>query len=115
MNSLFPDGIHDEKLVNFFKGLPPMIMQNGLGQTIAFIMSKSNDDKGKNYKNALTIFEKIFGEGLINRIINAEIKDYIQMQKKAIECAGWIKKFALAFYVKPSSEERTNDDASPST
>ncbi|MBI5207096.1 MAG: type III-B CRISPR module-associated protein Cmr5 [Candidatus Firestonebacteria bacterium] len=94
-----------KETVNFLKGLPSMIMQNGLGQTIAFLMVKSGNDTDegkktkKEYEEILDIFRKIFEcSDLMDKIIKAKVKDYLIMQKQAIEYSGWIKKFALAFF-----------------
>lgn len=85
----------DEKKVNFLKGLPPMIMQNGFGQTIAYLQSKDG------YGDIVDIFKKLFGEDkLIDTILNMDVTTYSLRQKEAIEYAGWMKKFAQAIYEK---------------
>jgi CRISPR-associated protein Cmr5 len=101
-----------KETVNFLKGLPPMIMQNGLGQTIAFIKSKSKDNK--DYERVLNVFNKLFeSQDLIkDKILNAQPKKYIHMQKEAIEYAGWMKKFALAFNVESKEEKKDDTPAS---
>ncbi len=101
--------VMNESLQNFLKGLPSMIMQNGLGQTIAFLQSKGND---KGHKEIVSILTKLLlpsnvSNSLINEILNAHVKKYIMMQKEAIEYAGWMKKFAVAFYVGQSTQEGT--------
>ncbi len=89
-----------KETVNFLKGLPPMIMQNGLGQTIAFVMckAKDNDDYGK----ILKVFNQLFDtQNLMTSIVGlADPKKYTQLQKEAIEYAGWMKKFAIAFHIE---------------
>ncbi|KKO18865.1 MAG: type III-B CRISPR module-associated protein Cmr5 [Candidatus Brocadia sp.] len=97
----------DETKVNFLKGLPPMIMQNGLGQTIAYLQSKEG------YEDIVDVFKKLFGEdNLIDAILNMEVKEYALRQKEAIEYAGWMKKFALAFYIKTNKERGDETPAS---
>ncbi|MBT9174940.1 MAG: hypothetical protein DDT22_00606 [candidate division WS2 bacterium] len=102
-----------ETLKNFLKGLPGMIKQNGLGQTIAFLRCK-----GDEYKEVAEILAKLLinkdstSTNLLNKILNSEIKEYIYMQNEAIEYAGWIKKFALAFNITSKEEEK--NDTSPS-
>ncbi|MBU1486874.1 type III-B CRISPR module-associated protein Cmr5 [bacterium] len=97
MNGLEPT----KEMVSFLKGLSPMIMQNGLGQTIAFMQSK-RDKHGQ----LLAVLEKVMSapNGLMDKILNAEINEYLIMQKEAIEYAGWMKKFALASYKEKSNE-----------
>lgn len=95
----------NETMVNFLKGLPSMIMQNGLGQTIAFLQSKGNNE-------IIGIFEKMLlpaNNKLMDTILNADVKKYLNMQREAIEYAGWMKKFALAFYKKDESEQEAKD------
>lgn len=111
-----------KETVSFLKGLPPMIMQNGLGQTIAFMKSKSKDkdDKNNNDKNEygsiLKVFNVLFNSTdkdlIIDVIFQLDPKKYLHMQKEAIEYAGWMKKFALAFNVDPK-EEKKDDLAAP--
>ena len=77
-----------------------MIRQNGLGQTIAFMMCK------KGYKEILNIYNQVLlskeeiiqNKTLIDKILNSEINNYLYMQTEAIEYAGWMKKFAVAFF-----------------
>ncbi len=90
----------DEKKVNFLKGLPSMIMQNGFGQTIAYLQSKKGD-----YGDIVDVFKKLFKEeDLMDRVLNMEVPKYSQWQNEAIEYAGWMKMFALAFYIKTNKE-----------
>jgi len=82
-----------ETKVNLLKGLPPMLMQNGFGQTIAYLQSKGND-----YSDIIGVFRKLFGDNLMEKILKSEVKDYVMIQREAIEYAGWMKKFAQAIY-----------------
>lgn len=111
-----------KETVNFLKGLPPMIMQNGLGQTIAFIKSKSKDKDDKNnndkneYEKILKMFNALFGENnkdLIKEVIfNLTPAEYLRKQREAIEYAGWMKKFALAFNLESKEEKKDEPAAS---
>lgn len=95
----------DEKKVNFLKGLPPMIMQNGLGQTLAYLQSKKDD-----YEDIVGVFKKLFGEdNLIDAILNMDVTKYALKQKEAIEYAGWMKMFALAMYDNKKTEAKDAD------
>lgn len=94
----------DEKKLNFLKGLPPMILQNGLGQTIAYLQSKDG------YEDIVQIFKKLFGKNnLIETILNMEVSKYLLWQKEAIEYAGWMKMFALAMYDNKKTEAKDAD------
>lgn len=99
-----------EKKVNFLKGLPPMIMQNGLGQTIAYLQVKENKESQEDYKGIVDIFKKMFGDDkLMNTILEMDAKKYTATQKEAIEYAGWIKKFAQALYEKETLKKEAGD------
>lgn len=77
---------------NFLKGLPSMIMQNGLGQTVAFLKTK------KEHLYIVEAFTALFNGGdLMATIIRLDdIEKYLIMQREAIDYAGWLKKFAHA-------------------
>ncbi|ODS41414.1 MAG: type III-B CRISPR module-associated protein Cmr5 [Candidatus Altiarchaeales archaeon WOR_SM1_79] len=101
-----------QELVGFLKGLPPMIKQNGLGQTIAFIMCKKGG-----YKEILDIYNKVllpenYNGTLINKILDSEIDEYLYMQNEAIEYAGWMKKFAVAFFEPDKNNNKENEHTS---
>jgi CRISPR/Cas system CMR-associated protein Cmr5 small subunit len=107
--SVLESGLDWDKLsdtqVGFLKGLPTMIMQNGLGQTIALLGSKKENDILK----ALTrLFLADESKSLITFIVNeCDISRYLYLQKEAIEYAGWMKKFAVAAH----PDRNTREDA----
>ncbi|MCC7211880.1 MAG: hypothetical protein E3K40_15795 [Candidatus Brocadia sp.] len=91
----------DEKKVNFLKGLPPMIMQNGLGQTLAYLQSKEG------YTDIVTVFKKLFEQhNLMDEVLKMNVTKYYQWQKEAIEYAGWMKMFAQAMYDNKKTEAK---------
>ncbi|MEW6007108.1 MAG: type III-B CRISPR module-associated protein Cmr5 [bacterium] len=94
-----------KETVNFLKGLPPMLMQNGLGQTIAFLKTKAKDNA--DYGKILKVFNELFNKNdlIIYIFKNSTPDDYLQMQKEAIEYAGWIKKIAIAFCQKEKKKD----------
>ncbi|GAB4544708.1 MAG: hypothetical protein Fur0020_13950 [Thermodesulfovibrionia bacterium] len=87
-----------EELKNFLKGLPSMIRQNGLGQTIAFLRTKEDKKEIADILANVLMGNGKNSKDLINGILNSDVKRYIIMQREAIEYAGWIKRFAIAFY-----------------
>lgn len=110
-------GFLTEDIKNFLKGLPSMIKQNGLGQSIAFLQCKGKDsDKGKAYKEIVNILSRILfasednqsPDGLIKRIVGLEVDKYLYLQHEAIEYAGWMKKFAVAFYKEEKDAPATS-------
>lgn len=106
--------------VAFLKGLPSMIMQNGLGQVIAFMVVKSKDKENeksagskskKNYAKINKILCELVGlgsdpvKGLENIIQESDLARYRRYQQEAIEYAAWMKKFAIAFAKEDRKEK----------
>lgn len=111
-----------EDIKNFLKGLPPMIRQNGLGQTFAFLLCKGKDsDKGTAYKEVVNILAKMLfhtediriPDGLMGKIFGLGVDKYLYLQQEAVEYAGWIKKFAVAFYGESITKEAKGDTTPP--
>ncbi len=90
----------DTATVNFLKGLPSMIKQNGLAQTLLFL--KIKQEKIYTLLNAVVLPNKdLLGEALTLQ----SSKEYIDLQREALEYAAWIKQFALAFEAdKPAQQ-----------
>ncbi len=110
--SAIPAGDKMDKYASLAKTAPVMILTNGLGQTLAFVISKSK--KGNEYS---AIFEhldtwlsenvawsgSISGKGkLMERIINDNSQIYRIATEEALAFLGWIKRFAGA---KESKDE----------
>ncbi len=109
--------------VSFLKGLPSMIMQNGLGQVIALMVAKSRDKEneksaGSRSKKNYALINKTLCElvGLGNDPVEAlkkivqitDLTKYRRYQHEAIEYAAWMKKFAIAFTAaKDDKKEET--------
>jgi len=94
-----------KKEVSFLKGLPSMIMQNGLGQTVAFMQCK------KEAVRWLAPFTDLLLEHPPTKMLlevilqNCDIRSYLYLQHEAIEYAGWMKKFAVAAQPEDTEEE----------
>jgi CRISPR-associated protein Cmr5 len=101
----------DEKFVNFLKGLPAMIMQNGLGQTIAYLQTK--DKKEQKVADLFGLLLVLEGEAsntkLMDRILSDTPEKYTLRQRDAIEYAGWMKKFAIAFRKSSSADKKDKE------
>lgn len=103
VNSI-PDKII-QKYSSLAKSAPVMILTNGLGQTLAFFISKSN---GKNEYALLydhlsqwlsenTVWSKDnTAKELIERIINETSQGYRMTTEEALAFLSWIKRFASA-------------------
>ncbi len=101
----------DEKYVNFLKGLPAMIMQNGLGQTAAMLRVKGQKDIM--YTKMYELLNGFLKENLLPNVdlMEAVIREtnvaaYLRLQNEALEYTGWMKQFALAFQIIPSKPEK---------
>lgn len=105
----------DENFVNFLKGLPSMIMQNGLGQTVAFLQTKDKKEQkvADMLDRLLLLTVDDQSKKLMDRILDDNVENYTLRQREAIEYAGWMKKFAVAFRKSASSaneeKEREKD------
>lgn len=97
----------DADTANFFVGLPTMILTNGLGQSLAFLLSNKKKDK---YYTAYNVIKK----WLINRkyckeadtdlsFIKELIKDqhtYRSAQQEVLSMLNWLKRYARAFEIQ---------------
>jgi CRISPR-associated protein Cmr5 len=92
-------------------GLPAMILQNGFGQTLAFLISKgkNKEQKEQNGDKHLAAF-RIIKDWLIKRklihqektsdilkqISEMEQSKYLQAQKETLAMLEWLKRYANA-------------------
>ena len=96
---------HD--LANFIVGMPNMILSNGLGQTLAFLLSKKDNKQKKTF---LVIKEWIQSpeNSSINIPGNSDMefltafseidqKKYIDVQNETLRLMEWLKRYARAF------------------
>lgn len=98
---LISEGLPEKELgetISFLKGLPSMIRQNGIGQTLAFI-------KIKKHENIFNIFKELIKWDLEKIQECDDAYEYNEIQNEAIKCAGLIKEFALAYYIEPEEED----------
>lgn len=107
-----PTGDKMDKYASLAKSAPVMILTNGLGQTLAFVISKSK--KGNEYSALfehldLWLSENVMWTGnvsgrgkLMERIINENSQIYRLATEEALAFLGWIKRFAGA---KESKDE----------
>jgi len=87
------------------KSVPVMILTNGLGQTLAFIISKS---KTKEYnllynhlsvwlsKNVVWTQNDDISDDLIERVIHEKSQGYRKATEEALAFLAWVKRFATA-------------------
>lgn len=109
-------------------GVPPMILQNGFGQTMAFLVAKGTDKemKIKGNDKHIVMF-RIIKEWLVKELgtdvfkIDCDEKefikeisqlsqvDYLTAQKETLSLLEWVKRYANAWF---SGEESQNDTSS---
>lgn len=108
-----------DKLLIHVRKAPIQILQNGLGQTLAFLLAENGDNwsdgkikpSGRLYKKlqewlcgAPESGERpcrVYGEGhLIDQLMSNDREYYMRAQRETISLLGWMKKFAEAWLVK---------------
>lgn len=90
----------------FSSGLPAMILQNGFGQALAFLLAKG---KEKQTDKHLTAFQIITGwleartlithdsrPNILKQISTMEQSEYLQCQRETLAMLEWLKRYANA-------------------
>ncbi|HRQ45035.1 MAG TPA: type III-B CRISPR module-associated protein Cmr5 [Candidatus Goldiibacteriota bacterium] len=95
----------DKDTANFIVGAPTMILTNGLGQSMAFLLSKKDKEK---HKNLFLIIKKWLSKecaalnadadmDFLKQLAAAEQKTYVNAQNEALAMLQWLKRYARAF------------------
>ncbi len=109
------DLVVDKETANFVVGVPTMILTNGLGQTLAFILSKEDQKKPyfaktfqvirdwlvKQKRPNLDATEKL---GFLKQIAALDQKEYLWAQQETLCLLQWLKRYVRAFQ-DPASKE----------
>ena len=79
------------------KKLPAIILSSGLGQAVAFYLTKEEMkkiiDNVAKHISAITDFEDVHcGEDLLKKIMRSDNETYILLSKEAIKYSTWIKR-----------------------
>lgn len=94
-----------DNYASLVKSAPVMILTNGLGQTLAFAISKA---KNKEYKllydhlnewlseNVIWSKNEDIDDSLIERVINEKAQGYRMATEEALAFLAWVKRFATA-------------------
>jgi CRISPR-associated protein Cmr5 len=97
-----------KELANFIVGMPTMILSNGLGQTMAFLMAKMDKNERsfvfdvikkylrKNYKNDFPSDNDNNKEFMMS-FNNINFYKLIEMQNDVLKMLEWLKRYARAF------------------
>ena len=103
------ENVDRDKLLTLIRKTPTMIIQNGLGQSLAFLLADAGDNRLEaSYQ--LYHFMQIWlcekgrparvytGEGdLIDQLIQNSRSEYAQAQHEILAMFNWLKKFADAW------------------
>ncbi len=92
--------------VNIAKGLPALIMNSGLMQTLAFCHEKGQKDKGKAYKDIADDLRKWLSgkfdklpehfEGFMQALMEKAPQDYQRINAEAFAWLKWLRQMAAA-------------------
>ncbi len=91
-----------EKFKHFASGAPPMILQNGFGQALAFWLSKGEYKHEKMFaivKNWLCANKFADGDSnteFIRNISQMDHRKYLEAQKETLALLEWVKRYANA-------------------
>lgn len=95
----------DKDTATFIVGMPNMILSNGIGQTMAFLLAK-NDKEKKVYKILKNwICKKYANLGFTDKSDMDFIKTfctlkqdkYLEIQRECLRLCEWLKRYARAF------------------
>ncbi|MBA3473295.1 MAG: type III-B CRISPR module-associated protein Cmr5 [Rubrobacter sp.] len=97
----------DQDYARLCRDLPAMLLQNGLGQSLAFLLSKRGEQKDGGQKAAGRLYADVSGwliqergvyagGDLVEAVINGDRNEYMAAQEEALELCGWLKRFADA-------------------
>jgi len=82
--------------------LPAMILTSGLGQTVAFYLSKKNEHQNiinrvaEHLSKVMGIEGITCGTDLLKKIMQSNHEEYIILSREALKYATWLKRLAEA-------------------
>jgi CRISPR-associated protein Cmr5 len=91
-----------DKFKKLAAGLPAMILQNGFGQTLAFLLAKGKGEHIQAFdlmirwlENRRVINDRDRGKAMESISIMSQ-KDYLYAQEEAMQVVEWVKRYANA-------------------
>lgn len=94
----------DEKIANFVVGVPTMVLANGLGQTLAFLLSKRKDEHNNTCKilrewlgREMPVLKTQDTSAFLQALSRLEQRDYLHAQQEALALLQWLKRYSRAF------------------
>ena len=116
--------LNNKNFKYFAAGAPTIILQNGLGQALAFWASKMKSDKINNEKYILYVIKSWFAnaenplkfiesntdeKSFITNLINKDQAKYLEIQKETLAMLEWFKRYANAFLSDEKKKEEEED------
>lgn len=94
----------DKETANFVVGVPTMVLANGLGQTLAFLLSKQKDQHTKTFRVIRQWLEQEVpslktGSDLdfLKSFAVLDQNKYLLAQQEALALLQWLKRYVRAF------------------
>jgi len=93
---------------NFLVGVPTLILTNGLGQSLAFLLSKGDQKHKEAFKITKEWLRKNYAAQLdaesdrefLERITRMTQSDYLAAQQETLAMLQWLKRYARAFQIE---------------
>lgn len=114
----------DSKLATFIVGMPNMILSNGIGQSMAFLMAKAKKKPERefvfytikkylcqNYKDTFGDFKKDDMQNdydFLKKFNEVSQDKYIKIQDEVLRMLEWLKRYARAFETDSKKETTGN-------
>lgn len=95
----------DKELATFIVGMPNMILSNGIGQTMAFLLAKKKDKMGKVFdilkkwlQNEMPVFKDATDNlSFLKKFNSISQSEYLKAQQECLRLVEWLKRYARAF------------------
>lgn len=102
-----------KKILTVANSIPAQIQRTGLGQTLAFALSKQDKSEGIGWKCFYALLQewlckeqKIYPEApLMKHLCEGDIRQYQQAQAEALALLVWVRKFARAMLDADSQQQ----------
>ena len=106
----------NEDYSNLCLRLPGMILNNGLGQTLAFLLADAQGDRDRaSFKLYEQLSEWVIAnrgiyqnsqgkDGLMKALMAGDRSAYIRAQTEVLELLGWMKRFSDAYIGRSESQ-----------
>lgn len=91
-----------KKFSTLSKGLPAMVLQNGFGHTLAFLLAKGNDehintfDIVTDWLRKRTILPSGDRKDAIKKLAEIDQAQYLRAQEESLYLLEWVKRYSSA-------------------